>query len=97
MKVELTEQERETLSAEIKDAFYEARDNGGTMHAAAKDERIFSATEAIIAARVRAAVDTALGRVMVVVVHLDRSDFMDRGVASDIRAAVAQGRKEVGL
>lgn len=41
-------EQREALSAAIKDSFYEARDHGRTMHQAAEDERIFAAALAVV-------------------------------------------------
>lgn len=52
---ELTEAEKQAVSAKVKDAFYEARDQGRTMHQAAEDERIAAAVEQILAAREAAA------------------------------------------
>jgi len=54
---ELTDTQREALAAKIKDAFYEARDQGRTMHEAAEDERIFDAAAAVIREHVTAALD----------------------------------------
>jgi len=54
---ELTDTQRAALAAKIKDAFYEARDHGRTMHQAAEDERIFDAAAAVIREHANAALD----------------------------------------
>ncbi|AIY15824.1 hypothetical protein GUY44_07525 [Pimelobacter simplex] len=54
---ELTDTQRDALASKIKDAFYEARDHGRTMHQAAEHERIFDAAAAVVREHVTAALD----------------------------------------